>query len=160
MGGTFAQPKVGRGAAFADVDTDGDLDVLITSNGGPVFLYRNDVARTGTSAVRFTLARDEVEPRRDRRPGPRLRRRPEVLAHGEDRVELPLAIGAAPHFRPRPSREGRSRVIEWPSGTGRSVPNLAAGQAYEFVEGKGITSEAVAREVGISRRHQPSGAGP
>ena len=34
-GATFAQPKVGRGAAFGDIDDDGDLDVVITTNGGP-----------------------------------------------------------------------------------------------------------------------------
>ena len=33
-GATFAQPKMGRGAAFADIDADGDLDAVITTNGG------------------------------------------------------------------------------------------------------------------------------
>src|SRR6188472_2848675 len=50
-GGQFGQPKVGRGAAFADIDGDGDPDVLITSNSGPAFLYRNDVAN-GHRAIR------------------------------------------------------------------------------------------------------------
>ena len=42
IGGAFAQPKVGRGAAFADIDGDLDLDVVITTNGGPAAIYRND----------------------------------------------------------------------------------------------------------------------
>jgi hypothetical protein len=42
LGGGFADPKVGRGAAFGDFDRDGDLDVLITTNQGPAYLYRND----------------------------------------------------------------------------------------------------------------------
>ncbi|MEW6325925.1 MAG: CRTAC1 family protein, partial [Nitrospirota bacterium] len=33
---------VGRGAAYADIDRDGDLDVLLTQNGGPAILLRND----------------------------------------------------------------------------------------------------------------------
>ena len=33
---------VGRGAAYADFDHDGDLDILITANGGPAELLRND----------------------------------------------------------------------------------------------------------------------
>src|SRR5205814_330568 len=33
---------VGRGSAFADIDGDGDLDVILTGNGGPPRLLRND----------------------------------------------------------------------------------------------------------------------
>jgi hypothetical protein len=33
---------VARGAAYADYDHDGDLDILIASNNGPAALYRND----------------------------------------------------------------------------------------------------------------------
>lgn len=36
------RPVVGRGAAYADYDHDGDLDVLVTTNDGPAYLYRND----------------------------------------------------------------------------------------------------------------------
>jgi hypothetical protein len=35
-------PRVGRAAAFADIDNDGDLDILMTTNGGPAVLFRND----------------------------------------------------------------------------------------------------------------------
>ncbi len=43
-GKDFARPIVGRGAAYADIDGDGDLDVLITSTGGAPRLLRNDQA--------------------------------------------------------------------------------------------------------------------
>ena len=42
VGPDFAEPVVGRGAAYADYDSDGDLDVLITTNDGPAKLLRND----------------------------------------------------------------------------------------------------------------------
>ena len=42
LGGPLAKPIVGRGAAFADFDKNGTLDVLVTENGGSVHLYRND----------------------------------------------------------------------------------------------------------------------
>ncbi len=42
--GDFDTPLVGRGATYADIDADGDLDVLITQNGGPPLLLRNDLA--------------------------------------------------------------------------------------------------------------------
>ncbi len=35
-------PIVGRGSAYADIDGDGDLDVVMTANGGPARLFRND----------------------------------------------------------------------------------------------------------------------
>ena len=42
VGTSFARPIVARGAAYADFDHDGDLDVLFTTNHGPAYLYRND----------------------------------------------------------------------------------------------------------------------
>lgn len=36
-------PVVGRGVLTADIDSDGDLDLLITENNGPVHLFRNDL---------------------------------------------------------------------------------------------------------------------
>src|SRR5262249_27510214 len=42
VGSAFGRPIVGRGAAYADFDNDGDLDMLITTNNGPAYLFRND----------------------------------------------------------------------------------------------------------------------
>lgn len=43
----FTKALVARGAAYADYDHDGDLDVVLTSNGGPAVLYRNDSTSLG-----------------------------------------------------------------------------------------------------------------
>ena len=42
MGPGFNRPVVARGAAYADYDRDGDLDILVTTNDGPAYLFRND----------------------------------------------------------------------------------------------------------------------
>ena len=42
MGAAFNRPVVARGAAYADYDHDGDLDILVTTNDGPAYLFRND----------------------------------------------------------------------------------------------------------------------
>jgi hypothetical protein len=44
VGSDLGRPIVGRGAAAGDFDNDGDLDLALTTNDGPAFLYRNDVA--------------------------------------------------------------------------------------------------------------------
>lgn len=43
-GPALFQPIVGRGSAYADIDADGDLDVLIFQTGGAPLLLRNDQA--------------------------------------------------------------------------------------------------------------------
>jgi hypothetical protein len=41
-GEDLLRPIVGRGSAFADIDNDGDLDVVLTQIAGPPMLLRND----------------------------------------------------------------------------------------------------------------------
>jgi hypothetical protein len=42
MGAAFNRSVVARGAAYADFDRDGDLDIVVTTNDGPAYLFRND----------------------------------------------------------------------------------------------------------------------
>ncbi len=42
IGTDLAKPIVGRGAAYGDIDNDGDWDILITTSNGLAHLYRND----------------------------------------------------------------------------------------------------------------------
>ncbi|MBX9628196.1 MAG: CRTAC1 family protein [Gemmataceae bacterium] len=51
------QPMVGRGSAFADLDGDGDLDVVLVANGGPARVLRNDAPR-GNHFLRLDLRGD------------------------------------------------------------------------------------------------------
>lgn len=53
-GEDFMKPLVGRGASYADIDNDGDLDLLITAVNGPPRLLRND-QQTGHQWLRFKL---------------------------------------------------------------------------------------------------------
>jgi hypothetical protein len=137
MGGTFAQPKVGRGAAFGDFDADGDPDVVITTNGGPAFLYRNDVA-PGNNVARFVLRgtksnRDAIGATvrvfaGDLRSWRMVKTGSSYLSQSE----LPLSFGLG-------RRIAIDRVvIEWPSGTTEEIKNLPAGHVFEILEGKGV----------------------
>src|SRR5947208_14576187 len=42
VGVAFSSPKVARGAAYAAIDNDGALDVLMTTNGGRAYLFHNE----------------------------------------------------------------------------------------------------------------------
>ena len=64
VGGGFELPRVGRGLAVGDIDRDGDVDVLLTTNNGPAVLFRNDqtggrrslrIALTGTKSNRDAI---------------------------------------------------------------------------------------------------------
>ncbi len=139
VGPGFAQPKVARGAAFADIDTDGDLDVLITTNGGPVHLYRNDL-KTQNRAIRMRLFgtrsnRDAIGARVRVRVGSTWLTR--IVRTGSSYLsqsELPLTFGLG-------SRASADEVlIEWPNGAQEKLGVLQAGRSYTVTEGKGITA--------------------
>ena len=136
VGGGFDTPRVGRGAAFADFDNDGDLDVLITTNHGPAFLYRNDQL-TGNRSIRFRLVgtksnRDAIGAMVRIYTGSETSSR--LVKSGSSflsQSELPVTFGLA-------HRAGIDRaVIAWPSGRTEEYKNLGAGR-YVCTEGKGI----------------------
>ena len=140
VGGGFDQPKVGRGLAYADFDRDGDLDLLLTTNNGPAYLYRNDQL-AGNRSIRFRLVgtksnRDAIGSTVSVLAGDLSQSR--MVKGGSSYLsqsELLLTFGLG-------KRDRIDRiVIAWPSGRNEEYKNLAAGRYYECVEGKGITPQ-------------------
>lgn len=151
LGGGFSQPKVGRGLAYGDFDRDGDLDLLISTNNGPAYLYRNDQT-AGNRSIRIRLIgtksnRDGIgasvkifhgaSNRASNGTSYGTSSQSRLVKGGSSYLsqsELPLTFGLG-------NRDKIDRlVIEWPSGRTEEYKSLAAGRAYECVEAKGITS--------------------
>jgi hypothetical protein len=140
IGGGFDQPKVGRGFAYGDFDRDGDLDLLLTTNNGPAYLYRNDQL-SGNRGIRFRLVgtksnRDGIGATVRIVSGGLSQSR--MVKSGSSYLsqsELPLTFGL--EKRDRVERV----VIAWPSGRTEEFTNLAAGRCYVCTEGKGISPQ-------------------
>lgn len=136
IGADFATPKVARGLAYGDFDRDGDLDLLLTTNAGPAYLYRNDLS-SGNRSIRFHLTgtksnRDAIGATVKVTSAGVTQSR--IVHSGSSYLsqsELALTFGVG-------QRDKIDRVeISWPSGRTEEFKNLASGKGYAAVEAKG-----------------------
>jgi hypothetical protein len=137
-GGGFGLPKVGRGLAYGDFDRDGDADILMTTNNGPAYLFRNDQI-SGNRSIRFHLVgtksnRDAIGASvKILHAGASQSRLVKSGSSYLSQSELPVTFGVG-------KRDKIDRVvIQWPSGRSEEYKDLATGRAYECAESKGIT---------------------
>ena len=140
VGGGFGQPKVGRGLAVGDFDRDGDQDLLLTTNNGGAYLYRNDVTN-GNRSIRFRLV--GTKSNRDA-----IGAIVQLFANGQQQTrmvrsgssylsqsELPVTFGVGK------AEQVERVVIDWPSGRNEEYKQLNAGKTFQVIEEKGISEE-------------------
>jgi hypothetical protein len=136
-GAVFRERFAGRGMATADLDNDGDLDVVATENGGPPRLLRNEGGnRKGWVGLELVATQSNVAGagailrwsvggktfRRQRNSGG------SYLSAHDPRELLGLGDG------------GQAEWVEirWPSGTVDRLERPAAGRYHRVVEGRGL----------------------
>jgi hypothetical protein len=114
------QPIVGRGSAYADIDGDGDLDVILTQIAGPPLLLRND-QKLGHRWLRLKLVgtrsnRDAIGAWVRVRVGNKWLSRQVMATRGYlSQSELPLTIGLGSASAPDQVE------ILWPTGERQTV---------------------------------------
>jgi enediyne biosynthesis protein E4 len=136
MGAAFAAPRVARGAAYADIDNHGFLDVLVTTNAGPAFLFHNEGGtnhslrlklvgiksnRDGIGAVVHVISGSDKQSKM-------LRSGSSYLSQSE--LVLTFGLGA--------QTKADTVEIQWPSGQVDKLSNVNAGQTVTVEEEKGI----------------------
>jgi len=137
-GATFAAPRVARGAAYGDINNDGALDLLVSTNAGPALLFRNTGAtnhslriklvgtksnRDGIGSIVKLTAGNDVQSK--------------SLCSGSSYLsssELVLTFGLASH------KQADAIEIRWPSGQVDHLTNVAADQIITVKEGQGLAA--------------------
>jgi hypothetical protein len=137
LGPALNRPIMGRGAAYADFDGDGDLDIAVSTLGGPAILFRNDGGnqrnwlRVRTLGSRSNRSGLGAVVRITSGSG----RQWQMVRSGSSyasQSELTLTFGLGQ------DRAASTIEVAWPSGHTQTFADIAANQLITIDEAKGI----------------------
>ncbi len=133
MPAEFRRAVVARGAAFADYDRDGDLDVVMTTNHGPAYLFRNDggnrnawisLRLKGRQSNRSALGAVVRVESASGKQWQMVRSGSSYCSQSD--LALTFGLGADPAVT--------AIDIEWPSGKKQRLTSLAVNQHHQIEE--------------------------
>jgi hypothetical protein len=136
VGAAFATPKVARGAAYADIDNDGALDVLMTTNGSRAWLFHNEggtnhslrLKLVGTKSNRDGIGAVVRVTSGGAKQWQMLRSGSSYLSQSE--LVLTFGLGDA--------TKADTVEVQWPSGQVEKLSGLSGDQTVTIEEGKSV----------------------
>ncbi len=124
-----------RGAAFGDVDNDGDIDLLVTNEGGPAELHKNEAPKTGhwleIRAIDPKLKRDELDARITIHVGGK-----KVLRIVNPYYSYLSSNDFRVHFGIASNRVDSIQIV-WPDGTSETFDGTTVDRFLTLEKGKG-----------------------
>ena len=138
-GSPIQEPRVSRGLAVADLDNDGNVDIVVADiDGSPMILHNNGIP--GTHWVSFELAGTKSNRLA-------LGARVTIVAGGMTQTDEVRSGGSylsqndlRLHFGLAQAARIDSVEIRWPSGAVEKLTNIPADHFYSVLEGSGIVS--------------------
>jgi hypothetical protein len=139
-GPAFDLAEIGRGAAFGDVDNDGDTDIVVTNNGGPARLLLNQAAHSPAGAHWLQVRLEQAGGNRfgigawvgvERAGRPTLFRR--VRTDGSYLSVSDLRV----HFGLGASGAADAVVVQWPDGHRERWAQVAVDRVVTLRRGAG-----------------------
>ncbi len=139
-GPAFQASRVSRGAAFGDLDNDGDTDVIISNNAGPARVLQNLVGNDndwlGLRLITAGKGRDALGARVELIGDPprwsRVRADGSYASANDPRVLFGLG----------PAGGKRDVRVRWPDGTEERFLQLATGRYHMLSQGQGVSIPA------------------
>jgi hypothetical protein len=136
-GPAFERAEISRGAAFGDIDNDGDTDIVVTTNGGPVRLLLN---QSGAHNHWLQIGLEQTPGNRlgfGARVGIERSGRPTMWRRVRTDGSYLSASDARVQFGLGPSAKFDAVAVQWPDGAQERWPAMAADRRVTLRRGTG-----------------------